>query len=94
MSKMSQAHAELTEQAAKLGFESIAEAEANGYHVSYAKGKVKLAYDVDKSMRLAHDELIKDRNKIIYRLEELTVCAEGDLQTIYDAIDFIKENIR
>lgn len=35
MSKMSQLHAELSEQAYELGFESIEEAEANGVKIQY-----------------------------------------------------------
>lgn len=35
MSKMSQLHAELSEQAYELGYESIEEAEANGLQVQY-----------------------------------------------------------
>lgn len=35
MSKMSQLHAELSEQAYELGYESIEEAEANGLKVQY-----------------------------------------------------------
>lgn len=35
MSKMSQLHAELSEQASQLGFHSIEEAEINGYEVDY-----------------------------------------------------------
>ena len=35
MSKMSQLHAEIMEQLAELGFETIQEAEDNGYHITY-----------------------------------------------------------
>ena len=42
MSKMSQTEAELTEQAASLGFQTIQEAEENGYRITYDNGKLKL----------------------------------------------------
>ena len=45
MSKMSQTEAELTEQAASLGFQTIQEAEENGYRVTYDNGHLLLAKD-------------------------------------------------
>lgn len=42
MSKMSQLHAELTSQAADLGYVSIEEAEQNGYQVDYSTHKLIL----------------------------------------------------
>ena len=40
MSKMSQLHMELSEQAADLGFASIEEAEKNGYVIDYIQSKL------------------------------------------------------
>ena len=40
MSKLSQLHAELTEQAAKYGFESISDAEYAGYEIDLLNGKL------------------------------------------------------
>lgn len=40
MSKMSQLHAELSEQAYELGFESLGEAEQAGYGVDWEKHKI------------------------------------------------------
>ena len=40
MSKMSQLHAELTEQAHELGFEDIGEAEQAGYGVDWENSKL------------------------------------------------------
>lgn len=45
MSKMSQAQADLLEQAAELGFETIQGAEENGYRVTYDNGKLFLDYE-------------------------------------------------
>lgn len=59
MSKMSQLHAELTEQAAQLGFQSIEEAEANGFKVDYEKQE--LVPDVDKAYNDKKEEERKNR---------------------------------
>lgn len=57
MSKISQLHAELTEQASELGFESIEEAEAHGYTIKYnLNGEASLEPDIDK----AYNELVKE----------------------------------
>ena len=67
MSKTSQLHATLTEQAAGLGFRSIEEAEANGYSGDYENEKlVKL--DEEK---LAHEAWLKEKNIIVSELEML-----------------------
>lgn len=42
MSKLSQIHAELTEQANELGFLNIDDAEDNGYKVVFDKNSAKL----------------------------------------------------
>lgn len=108
MSKMSQLHAELSEQAAELGFRSIEEAEASGYHVTYVGNKVKLAFDMSKACELAHEDLIEEREKLI---ELLTIHRDdaADLamgkgmytdewartaNVLDKAITFIKENVK
>lgn len=48
MSKLSQAQAELEEQASSLGFESIQQAEENGYRITYDNGKLKLVKRMKK----------------------------------------------
>lgn len=90
MSKMSQLHAELTEQAADLGFESISEAEANGYHIAYEKNGVKLKLDMTK----AHEEWLQQKASLINRLDDWKISlykenriGEGDL--VREAIQFI-----
>lgn len=59
MSKMSQLHAELTMQAAQLGFQSIEEAEANGFRVDYEKQE--LVPDVDQAYNDKEEEERKNR---------------------------------
>ena len=63
--KMSQLHAELTEQAAELGFMSIEEAEANGYVVDYEKQK--LVPDVNKAYKEKEED--DKRNKEAKQIE-------------------------
>ena len=92
MSKMSQLHAELSEQASRLGFQSIEEAEANGYEVDYDKAML-----VD-GRELAHEAWVKEREEVIAGLEKLyDGYVEGDYKTngekeiLKTAIDFIKK---
>lgn len=79
MSKMSQLHAELSEQANELGFQSIEEAEANGYTVNYQEGKL-VKYeccDLAKEQEKAHEAWEKEKQQV---LDELTdVINDGDL---------------
>ena len=89
-SKMSQLHAELTMQAAELGYESIEEAEANGYTVDYDKQKLVNAQEE------AHKEWLKERERIIKKLEICAKALEQDgfgfrAEAIEDAINFIKK---
>ena len=86
MSKMSQLHAELSEQAYELGFKSIEEAEANGYVVDYEKQKLvqsnelqekNLVEAIDgldklqKELEKAHEEWLKERDETIKNLTDL-----------------------
>ena len=60
MSKMSQLHAELSEQAYELGFDSIEEAEAKGYVVDYDKQKLVQSNELqEKNLVKAIDGLDK-----------------------------------
>lgn len=62
MSKMSQLHAELSEQAYELGFESIEEAEANGVKIQYnADGTATLVpFLTDKEQEMAEQNRRED----------------------------------
>ena len=59
MSKMSQLNAELTEQAAQLGFHSIEETEINGFKVDYEKQE--LVPDVDQAYNDKKEEERKNK---------------------------------
>lgn len=87
MSKMSQLHAELSEQAYELGFESIEEAEANGYVCDLTGGKL-----ID-GREQAHNEWLKDKEEVLERLRLLQKAQhlyEDDKDDIEMAIKFIE----
>lgn len=91
--KMSQLHAELTEQAAELGFESIEQAEVNGYKVDYTGEGWVLKSDVNKAYEERRREWEKQRNIIIGKLEMLINDTPYKVykDTLSEAIKFIKE---
>lgn len=77
MSKLSQLHAELSEQAAELGFESLGEAEQAGYGVDWENAKlIKVEDELDK----AHEEWLKERDEVV-----------ADLTSVYNDIDVPKD---
>lgn len=95
MSKMSQLHAELTEQAYELGFESIGEAEQAGYGVDWENHKlIKIEDEQDK----AHEAWLKERGELLERLEKKQeklkrmLCDDTGLyDLVTDTINFIKK---
>ena len=99
MSKMSQLHAELSEQAYDLGFRSIEEAEANGYVVDYENQKlvqskelqeknlVEAIDGLDKLQReleKAHEEWEKEKDILLTEAEELLETTGNFEPTAYD----------
>ena len=72
MSKMSQLHAELSEQASELGYESLGEAEQMGCEVDWENRKLIPPEEA------AHNAQLVERDKIV---EELTTLRD-------DAADF------
>ena len=105
MSKMSQLHAELSEQANELGFETIQDAVNSGYDVDYEKGKLVkrgLGYSetveyLTKEQEKAHKAWLEERESIGRRLNKLydklvyLDMGEEDLATINDTIEFIRK---
>lgn len=99
MSRMSNMHLELTEQANELGFESIEEAEQAGYGVDWENHKlIKIDDEQDK----AHEAWLQNRDRILHWLEKLSRHLEShkphdifggylDYEITDMAIDFIKE---
>ena len=96
MSKMSQLHAELSEQASQLGFQSIEEAEANGYEIDYEKRTL-----VD-GRELAHDNWLKEKEDILNSRRQLQTYLRNkvehgnfngidDWEVVSKTINFIKK---
>lgn len=71
MSKMGQIHAELTAKAAELGFQSIEEAEANGYVATYGlDGETKLT-KTESELEKAHRDYLERKELYIYGLKRI-----------------------
>lgn len=91
MSKMSQLHAELSEQAYELGFESLGEAEQHGYGVDWENHKlIKVEDEQDK----AHDAWLEEKQQV---LDDLDLVAHSDAvpfehkEIVKQAINFIRK---
>lgn len=90
MSKMSQLHAELTEQASELGFESIGEAEQAGYGVDWENAKlIKVEDEQDK----AHEAWVKERDILCHELEMLVSDTPYHVykETLTKAVNFLRK---
>lgn len=91
MSKLSQLHAELSEQASELGFESLGEAEQAGYGVGWENGKL---IKVEDELEKAHEAWLEKRDEVLEGLEsclETSECSPACDIDIERAINFIKE---
>lgn len=91
MSKMSQLHAELSEQAAYLGFQDLGEAEQAGYGVDWENAKL---IKVEDEQEKAHEAWLKERDGVLKGLNEMWIGAvqDGYEQRILGrAIEFIKK---
>lgn len=103
MSKMSQLHAELSEQASELGFETIQDAVNSGYIVDYEKGKLVkrgLGYSetveyLAKEQQKAHEAWLKEKACALEGLEDLRKRIPYDWTETIDVLDraikFVKE---
>lgn len=82
MSKMSQLHAELSEQAAELGFESIGEAEQAGYGVDWENRR--LIPDADKAYEdLDKTEKMNEEAKQIEMVHDILNNAKEMIAMVY-----------
>lgn len=93
MSKMSQLHAELSEQAAELGFESLGEAEQAGYGVDWENGKL---VKVEDELEKAHEAWLKERDDVLEEQAQLhdrlmVLGYDALAESVYRAIKFVKE---
>lgn len=68
MSKMSQLHAELSEQAYELGFESLGEAEQAGYGVDWENAKL---IKVEDEQEKAHEAWLEERDRVLDNLAQI-----------------------
>lgn len=93
MSKMSQIHVELSEQANELGFESLEEALAKGYEVDYEERKLVNPYvlDMDKEREEAHEAWLKEQRIVLGDLMNLMMHKVYDHDIIERAYKFVKE---
>lgn len=79
MSKLSQLHLTLDEQAVELGFEGLGEALMKGYDVDYEEGKLVrrgLGYSetvehLAKEQEKAHEAWLKERDKVLSIIESV-----------------------
>lgn len=89
MSKISQLHIELTEQASELGFESIYEAEQHGYEADWENAKL---IKIEDEQEQAHRAWLKEREELVADLERLITAyagAEAVTKPVRKAINFI-----
>ena len=90
--KMSQLHAELTEQAADLGFKSIEDAEQHGYIVEYKGGRL---VPTEELMKQAHETWLKERDGVLADLrllldEAIPLGDQDTIKAMERAIDFVE----
>jgi len=85
MGKMSQLHADLTEQAADLGFGSIEEAEEHGYKVDYVNDTLTMPEDPVAQLSIAHEAWERKRDYYADCLDDLFgyLSARGDVPDSY-----------
>lgn len=88
MSKMSQLHAELSEQAADLGYESLGEAEQMGCEVDWENHKLIPPEEA------AHNAILEERDEIIADLKKLVTRSEYDRRTKTRAIEFLRTEVK
>lgn len=102
MSKMSQLHAELSEQAASLGYETLEQALNDGYVVNYENGKLiengmgysdTVEYLVNEHQK-AHAEWLKEKAEVLTELAKLydrliELGYDGLADDVWHAINFI-----
>ena len=94
MSKMSQLHLTLDEQAVELGFEGLGEALMKGYDVDYEKGKLVkrgLGYSetveyLAKEQEKAHEAWLKEKEEVIAGLRDCYLHLHGFPPEVYDKI--------
>ena len=95
MSKMSEFHMELEEQAYDLGYESLTQALEAGYTIDY---KEKKLISLDELQAIAHEEWLREKKVVLGDLKNLLIgmgtAGKSDtteFEIIRHAIEFIEE---
>jgi len=88
MSKMSQLHAELSEQAYDMGYESLGEAEQMGCEVDWENQKLIPPEEA------AHNSILRERDEIIADLKKLVTRSEYDRRTKTRAVEFLRTEVK
>lgn len=85
MSKMSELHRDLSEQAVEMGYSSLEYAtDVAGCEIDYEKGRLLSPEEA------AHNALLKEREEIIEDLKKLVTRSEYDHRTKERAIEFLR----
>lgn len=86
MSKMSMLHAELSEQASALGFESIEQAEQAGYGVDYKNARLI------EPQEAAHEAWVAERDALLKEADEVWAAPNQEdlLDLVSKLVQFIK----
>lgn len=101
MSRMSQLHMELSEQAYGLGFIDIEDAENHGWRVNYEQAKleppvVQPSLDEMKEQEKAHEAWQKEREEVLEEQRELhdrlmELGYDALAESVWHAIKFIQK---
>lgn len=101
MSKMSELHIELSEQAYELGFKSIEDAEQHGWRVNYELAKleppvVQPELNELKELEKAHKAWLKERDGVLADLrllldEAIPLGDQDTISALERAIDFVEK---
>lgn len=88
MSKMSQLHAELTEQASELGFGSIGEAEDAGYEIDYSTGRLESPEEI------AHEKLMEAKEEILNTIDFVIARSPECRDKLIQVQKFIEQEVK
>lgn len=88
MSKMSELHRELSEQAYDMGYQSLGEAEQMGCGVDWENAKLLPPEEA------AHNSILQERDEIIADLKKLVTRSEYDRRTKIRAIEFLRTEVK
>ena len=80
----------MQEDLAPLGYSTVQEAIADGWD----SAEWFAERDRLQSEEESHLYLLQQKKEIVKDLEKVTVCAEGDVKKIYNAINFIERNVK